>query len=74
MQVGAELENPFGTDDNDFPLLHMGLALVDNMDSMLRTMHNRHQAKRMKTESMHAPPSVPHPLTTQVYCTHSLGT
>ena len=49
-QVGAELENPFGTDDNDFPLLHMGLGLVDNMDSMLRTMHNRHQAVRLQSE------------------------
>ena len=35
-QVGAELEGPFGTDDNDFPLLHMGLGLVDNMDSLVR--------------------------------------
>jgi len=36
-QVGAELENPFGTDTNDFPLLHMGLTLMDTMDSLLRS-------------------------------------
>ena len=49
-QVGAELENPFGTDDNDFPLLHMGLGLMDNMDSMLRTVHNHHHSSRMSHE------------------------
>lgn len=40
-QLGAELEGPFGTDDNDFPLLHMGLALMDNMDSLLRILRNQ---------------------------------
>lgn len=35
-QVGAELEGPYGVDDNDFPLLHMGVALVDDLDVMLR--------------------------------------
>jgi len=34
-QVGAELEGPFGVDTNDFPLLKMGLALANDMDSML---------------------------------------
>uniref|UniRef100_A0A7S4IGA4 Uncharacterized protein n=1 Tax=Prymnesium polylepis TaxID=72548 RepID=A0A7S4IGA4_9EUKA len=36
-QVGAELENPFGTDANDFPLLHMGISLVDDLDSMMHS-------------------------------------
>lgn len=35
--VGAELEGPFGVDANDFPLLRMGVALVDDLDAMLRT-------------------------------------
>ena len=35
-QVGAELEGPYGVDDNDFPLLHMGISLVDDLDVMLR--------------------------------------
>jgi hypothetical protein len=37
-QVGAELEGPYGVDDNDFPLLHMGIALVDDLDIMLRNV------------------------------------
>lgn len=35
-QVGAELECPFGTDDNDLPLLEMGLDLMSDVDTMLR--------------------------------------
>jgi len=35
--VGAELEGPFGVDANDFPLLRMGVGLVDDLDAMLRT-------------------------------------
>lgn len=57
-QLGAELEGPFGTDDNDFPLLHMGLALMDNMDSLLRSIHNQQdglsqeKAQREATRSL----------------------
>ena len=35
-QVGAELEGPYGIDDNDLPLLHMGVSLVDDLDIVLR--------------------------------------
>ena len=35
-QVGAELEGPYGIDDNDLPLLHMGISLVDDLDIILR--------------------------------------
>ena len=35
-QVGAELEGPYGIDANDLPLLHMGIALADDLDIVLR--------------------------------------
>ena len=35
-QVGAELEGPFGVDDNDLPLLQMGISLFDNLDALMR--------------------------------------
>ena len=38
MQLGAELEGPFGTDDNDLPLLLMGAKLCDDLDAILRTV------------------------------------
>lgn len=37
-QVGVELEGPFGIDDNDFPLLAMGLAMCNDLDTMVRTV------------------------------------
>merc|ERR1712216_681452 len=33
-QVGVQLEGPFGIDDNDFPLLTMGLAMCNDLDAM----------------------------------------
>jgi hypothetical protein len=35
-QVGAELENPYGIDANDYPLLHLGIAFTDDLDEMVR--------------------------------------
>lgn len=35
-QTGAELESPFGTDWNDFPLLHMARGMEDDMNVLLR--------------------------------------
>jgi hypothetical protein len=35
--IGSELEAPFGTDPNDFPLLKMGAALCNDLDSIVRT-------------------------------------
>ena len=37
-QVGVEFEGPFGVDDNDFPLLTMGLAMCNDLDAMVRTV------------------------------------
>ena len=34
--VGAELEAPFGVDANDYPLLHWGIALAEDLDVMQR--------------------------------------
>ena len=52
-QVGAELEGPYGIDDNDLPLLHMGVSLVDDLDIILRA--NEHslqmEARRMHEEA-----------------------
>ena len=33
--MGAELEGPFGVDANDFPLLHWGVELSEDLDVML---------------------------------------
>ena len=46
-EVGAELEQPFGVDPNDFPLIRMGDSLADDLDVLLRTanqqrVHMRH--------------------------------
>lgn len=35
-QVGAELECPFGTQENDLPLLQMGVDLSRNLDTLMR--------------------------------------
>lgn len=37
-QVGCELEGPFGVDQNDFPILSMGLSLCNDLDAMVRTV------------------------------------
>eukprot|EP01052_Picozoa_sp_SAG31_P054165 SAG31_NODE_14268_length_817_cov_1.651811_1_plen_158_part_10 len=37
-QVGAELEGPYGVDDNDLPLLAIGVSLGEDLDAMLRTV------------------------------------
>ena len=34
--VGAELEAPFGVDANDYPLLHWGIDLAEDLDVMTR--------------------------------------
>ena len=36
--VGAELEGPFGVDENDFALLDMGLGMCNDLDAMVRTV------------------------------------
>lgn len=38
--VAAELECPFGIDDNDFPLLKMYTSLVSDFDAMVSTLHS----------------------------------
>lgn len=46
-EVGTELEQPFGVDPNDFPLIRMGDSLAEDLDALLRTankqrVHMRH--------------------------------
>lgn len=50
--MGAELEQPFGTDANDFPLLKMGDGLCDDLDALLRT------ANKERVSARHELPSV----------------
>jgi len=47
-QLGAELEGPFGTEDNDFPLLFMGANLCDDLDAMVRTLRRDRVIDRKK--------------------------
>ena len=37
--VGAELEGPFGVDENDMPLLLDGAKLCNDLDALLRSAH-----------------------------------
>ena len=37
-QVGAELEQPFGLDRNDFPLMVFGKRLCHDLDAVVRTV------------------------------------
>ena len=46
-QVGVELEGPFGVDDNDFPLLTMGLAMCNDLDAMVRTVSRTRMEARL---------------------------
>ena len=46
-QVGAELEGPYGVDDNDFPLLTMGLAMCNDLDAMVRTVSRTRMEARL---------------------------
>ena len=55
-QVGAELEGPYGVDDNDFPLLHMGISLVDDLDVMLRNAHAAADASSRRRSMAQAAP------------------
>jgi putative membrane protein len=48
-QIGAELEGPFGVDDNDLPLLQMGISLFDNLDALMRAAAEK--AKQAKQAS-----------------------
>ena len=50
-QVGAELECPFGTDDNDLPLLEMGQDLTNNLDTLVR--HTLRATQRRRDERRH---------------------
>ena len=45
-QVGVELEGPFGTDANDFPLLAFGAALCDDLDAIKRTFSRQRVQQR----------------------------
>ena len=44
--VGAELEGPFGVDDNDFALLSMGANLCNDLDAMVRTANSSRVKRR----------------------------
>ena len=44
--VGAELEGPFGIDDNDFALLLMGSTMCNDLDAMVRTVNANRIKKR----------------------------
>jgi predicted membrane chloride channel (bestrophin family) len=46
-QVGTELECPFGTDCNDFPILKMGRSLCDELDAIMRTLRREQYHKRL---------------------------
>ena len=46
-QVGTELECPFGTDCNDFPILRMGRSLCDELDAIMRTLRKKQYCKRL---------------------------
>ena len=46
-QVGVELEGPFGVDDNDFPLLTMGLAMCNDLNAMVRTVSRTRMEARL---------------------------
>ena len=37
-QIAKELEGPFGVDDNDFPLLAMGMGLCDDLDALVKSV------------------------------------
>jgi len=50
-QVGAELEGPFGTDANDFPILKMGHSLCNDLDAMMRTVRRDEYSKRLQLSS-----------------------
>ena len=45
--MGIELEGPFGVDDNDFPLLTIGLTLCNDLDSMVRTVSRERMEARL---------------------------
>jgi len=45
-QVGAKLEQPFGTDPNDFPLLKYGKTMCSDLDAMVRTLERTRYIKR----------------------------
>merc|ERR1712216_287235 len=48
-QVAIQLEDPFGVDDNDFPLLLMGLGLCDDLDAILKSNGRRSMEARQLT-------------------------
>ena len=50
-QVGVELEDPFGVDHNDFPLLRMGHGLCNDLDAMVRTVNRERMQRRVLHES-----------------------
>jgi predicted membrane chloride channel (bestrophin family) len=50
-QVGAELEGPFGTDANDFPILKMGHSLCNDLDAIMRTVRREQYIKRLQLNS-----------------------
>ena len=45
-QVGVKIK-PFGVDDNDFPLLTMGLAMCNDLDAMVRTVSRTRMEARL---------------------------
>ena len=46
-EVGAELEQPFGIDEADIPLLKMGDGLANDLDCLLRTANKSRIDARM---------------------------
>ena len=46
-QVGVELEDPFGVDHNDFPILSMAHALCNDLDAMVRTVSRTRMEARL---------------------------
>lgn len=46
-EVGIQLEAPFGLDDNDFPLMAMGLGLCHDLDAMVRTVNRTRMRRRI---------------------------
>ena len=37
-EVAKQIECPFGVDENDFPMLAMGLGLVDDLDALVKSV------------------------------------
>ena len=59
-EIGAELEQPFGVDPNDFPLLRMGDALASDLDALLRTANKQRVALRHSAMTSVGTRTTPH--------------